>query len=212
MSFIKLIIIAVIGLAIFGSFFSSEDDVNVVNLDTVLDSMIATFEALDGDTAANANTEQTVNGDTPENAGKTALFIETYHEKINEAKMMPDPIGVAMQGDGSVLGFTDADNDNAQSGTETDLFKVEIDVENSRLIATDLQHGYHRDSGFRMGTGLLAGYMLGRMLTSQRAAGISPNRFKNMNMQPRGYHASARSSVRQRVKASRGSRSFSLGK
>ena len=210
---IKLIAFLLVGAFVLYSVLSGSkgSSTNVVNLDTVLDTMAATLTELDGesaDTDAPAPTEDTA--DDPE---KTNQVLGLYHTKINDAKMQATPIGIAMQTDGAILGFDDKDSDNAKGSGEKDLFKVEIDVENSRLVATDLEHGYARDHKMRFG-GLLTGYFIGRMLTGQRGAGITSSKFKNTTMSKKGYHSAAKSSVaaKSRARSGGGSRSFSTGK
>lgn len=81
-------------------------------------------------------------------------------------------IGVAPQEDGSLLGFNDTDSDSTYDSGEDELFKVEVDTENNRLLASSegvVQEG----GGFSMG-GLFMGMMLGNMLSRQRSAGVNP--------------------------------------
>lgn len=80
-------------------------------------------------------------------------------------------IGTNPQNDASVLAFEDINDNNTMDEGETALFLVEIDGENSRVIASGNSGAIneHRFSG----TGLLAGYLIGSMLSRQRASGAS---------------------------------------
>lgn len=106
-------------------------------------------------------------------------------------------VGVDFRTDGAFLGFDDRSGDNAQGAAEPDLFTVELDIENSRIIATDVTGAATER---RMsGTGFLAGYVAGRMLTRQRGAGVGRMAFNNRSVTPRAQYSSparARSSVR----------------
>lgn len=209
--------IKLVGFLIFGGFVaytlltdSGSSSSNVVDLDVVLDKFIETMDELDGAAEGAAATAAAPADNVEEDPEKTGQILSLYHSKINAAQLQTTPIGIVTRADGAILGFDDKDGDNAKAASgEKDLFSVEIDAERSRLIATDLEHGYARDGRFRVG-GLVAGYFLGRMLTGQRAAGVSSSKFANVKTQPRGYHKSAQSAVRAR--SGGGSRSFSSGK
>jgi len=107
------------------------------------------------------------------------------------------PVAVAAQADASLLAVHDANNNQEADMDEDPLWMIEIDGENSRLIATSKNGaiGEHRFSG----TGLLAGYLIGSMLTRQRAAGANPS-----SKQPR--------TAKQAARARAGSGSHSKGK
>jgi len=81
-------------------------------------------------------------------------------------------IGVARGRDGSLMAFQDK-NKNGQwdqdSGNEGAIFMIEIDGQNSRIIATS-RIGEVNQAGFS-GSGLLAGMLIGNMLNRQSSAG-----------------------------------------
>jgi hypothetical protein len=183
-------------LLVIGFFADDEsEEVTVVNLDIVLDEFIAAAKAMpevEGDTANEMSEEM------------GSLFLKKYTTKLNEKSALEGkPVGVGMAKDGSFVGFHDVDENGEKGTDESAVFQVEVDEERSRLIATDLENSYHRDSSYRAGSGFLTGFLVSRMLFGQRSAGVSPSKFKNMKMSPKGYHASAKSSV----KASRSARS-----
>lgn len=189
--------------------------VEVIDLNKVLDVMIATIDQLADNKVEgadeNANAEEVLAAADADNSAVSGEFLTTYTKNLNDAKVMTKPVGTVMRSDGAIEGFQDNNADGKKDAGEQQLFTVEIDAERSRLIATDTQNAYHRDSGFHIRPGsLFMGYMLGSMLSRQRASGISPARYSNMKMSPKNYHSSAVSSARAR--ASGGSRSFSSGK
>ena len=73
-------------------------------------------------------------------------------------------------------GFDDPNKNNVQDEGEQTLFKLEIDAENERLIATDLADNVHGTS-FRDGQYDRHGFFFVWISRSQKAAGVSPNRF-----------------------------------
>ncbi len=116
---------------------------------------------------------------------------------LNDAQppLFDGQIGVAAQEDGSLMGFNDADGNTTQESGEDELFKVEVDTENNRLLASS--EGAVQERGFSMG-GLFMGMMLGNMLSRQRTSGVNPAARK----------ATPASSARSRA----GSGSHSVGK
>lgn len=106
-------------------------------------------------------------------------------------------LGVSLEDDGSFLGYKDANANAVQDGGEDDLFTVEIDAENQRLIATDMSG---ESTGLRFsGAGFVTGLLVGRMLNRQSRAGVSRTALANKTATPRSSYrapASARSRVR----------------
>lgn len=182
---------------------SSEDNVEVVDLDVVL----AKFQSAADSIPAVTDEAEKAKDD------KINVFVKQYTKELNDAKLMKDPVGVIhSSGDGSFLGFTDKNSNNKKDSGEKDLFKVEVFADEGKLIASDLVHReYRRDRHFS-GTGFLAGYLVSRMMFGQRSAGITSSRFRNMSMSKPGYHKSAVSSKRAAAKSAKSARSSSGSK
>lgn len=102
----------------------------------------------------------------------------------------PGPIGLAANADGSFTGYYDKNDNQQRDSGEKDLFKVEIDSEKERLIASDT-NGYVRDHSFS-GSGLIAGMLIGSLLSRQRAAGVSPSSLSNKSAMSKSSYSSAR--------------------
>jgi len=101
------------------------------------------------------------------------LFAKMLQDDISAANpaLHAEPIVVTAAEDGSVRGYNDANNDGLQTEGEHELFKIEIDSENNRLIASAQE--YVSEQRFS-GMGFLAGMLIGSMLSRQRAAGVNP--------------------------------------
>ncbi len=101
-------------------------------------------------------------------------FSSSYASDLN-ASLPPihaGPIGVKPEKDGSLAGFDDKNNNGIKDADESDLFKLEVDTENNRLVASD-SNGEVRESHFS-GSGFFMGMLLGNMLSRQRATGARP--------------------------------------
>ena len=129
-------------------------------------------------------------------------FSSSYANDLNAAQppIHTGPIGVSSKSDGSLLGFDDINNNKIQDEGEKDLFKMEVDTENNRLVASS--EGEVREGGFS-GSGLLMGMLIGNMLSRQRVSGANP---ASRKVTPR------RSSPLKSAKSRAGSGSFSRGK
>ena len=100
-------------------------------------------------------------------------FAAKYGSDLNSAQppLNANPIGVESQANGAILSFDDVNSNGIKDEGEKDLFTMEVDSENSKLIAST--EGESRQSGFS-GSGLLMGMMIGNMLSRQRATGTNP--------------------------------------
>ncbi|MFT4924276.1 MAG: hypothetical protein ACI8WB_000354 [Phenylobacterium sp.] len=159
-----------------------------VDLDRVLDITTTTMDRM----------EQESGMDDQDSA--MLRFSQALQIDINmaEPKLHSQSIGIALQEDGSINGFSD-DNINAiWDDGEADLFKLEIDSEKNRLIAS--QGEYVRDQRFS-GSGLIAGLLIGHMLSRQRGAGVKPGALSSKTASP------ARSSTTARSRSGSGSHS-----
>jgi hypothetical protein len=153
---------------------------HAADLDRVLDVAAETMDKFEGNTS----------GVTKENAME--IFSKDYAQNLNHSRPMAYPdgvVGVSSEADGSFVGYADANNNQVKDAGESDLFKLEVDAENKRLIASD--ENAVRDSPFSgMMTGLLAGMLISNMLNRQRATGANP---ASKKATPRSAYRSARS-------------------
>lgn len=124
-------------------------------------------------------------------------FALVYTNNLNAAQpaLHTGQLGVQPQTDGAFGVFDDKNSNKEIDSDEKELFKVEVDEVNGRLVAS--AESYVRERGFS-GSGLLMGYLIGSMLGRQRTAGASPATKK----------ASPKMSAKQRA----GSGSHSKGK
>ena len=106
-------------------------------------------------------------------------------------------IGVAMTEEASFIGFSDQNANNIWEQGDKQLFHIEIDNENQRLIATDMS-GNSTHSG-SSNNSHFGGFLFISLRDRQRAAGIAPGSFNGRKTTPRSsYQApkSARSRAR----------------
>ncbi|MCH2129903.1 MAG: hypothetical protein MK179_12205 [Pirellulaceae bacterium] len=209
-------------------------NVEVIDLNQVLDILMATMDESDAASAANpANSSQPEDiaqvAAAEEDAAKQQELLTRFATELNSRKLIQSPIGVSLNANGAIEGFTDRNQNMTKDTGDKKLFTVQIDSDRKRLIASDT-NDYHREHPYRprMG-GFFTAYMLGSMLGRQNSfyATQPKPRFDNMKMSPKNYHASAVNAVRSKVrsKSSRparsrsrsarsrsGSRGFSFGK
>ena len=88
-------------------------------------------------------------------------------------------IGVAPLADASLVAFEDTNGDKEMGDNEDPLFQIEIDGDGQRIIASS-RSGEINDRHFS-GTSLMAGYLIGSLLSRQRAAGVSSSQLANKN-------------------------------
>ena len=115
-------------------------------------------------------------------------------------------ISVAPREDASLVAVADTNGNLEPDPGERPLWQIEVDGENARILATDSQ-GAVRESGFS-GTSLLAGYLLGSMLSRQRAAGVDTRALAGK----RPVTAQQARQARQTARSRAGSGSFARGK
>ncbi len=193
-----------------------------VDLDKVLNIMQSTLDDLNKSTPVNKdqgiytdnNSSDTMSPIPPDNQNEAynQAFIQRFQKNLNNAQIAQGQIGVQMPKDGSVEGYIDYNNNFSQDSNEKTVFKVEIDVERNRLIATDTQNQYRRSTGYSFAQGMFAGYIFRSMFGMQRGMGIMPSRFSNMKMSGNNYRKSGFSSRTKSARSSGGSRSFKGGK
>jgi hypothetical protein len=126
----------------------------------------------------------------PMDKEKEQAFLKAFAENLNNARLIDDPIGVTMIGTGAIQGFVDKNRDGVKEGSgEKELFKVQLDPERKRIIASDASNQHHRDHhyGFSPG-GFFMGYLLATMLSRQRASGFDASKLGQTKMSPEGYY------------------------
>ncbi len=150
---------------------SSGPDLAVTDIDLsrVLDVTIDTIVKVENDLSI-------VPDDKKSNDQAFLLFADELAEAYNAAQPPFDPeqIGVAPLKDASMLAYADINKDgNYDNQVEDAVFLIEIDGQNSRVIATSRIGGVS-EHGFS-GSGMLTGFLIGNMLSRQRTAGATSN-------------------------------------
>ncbi len=209
-------------LACGGSSESSGSD--YIDLDGVFDAFETTLSQLDVATG-NADEEIVVEETEMEaDAGVDAAFLAQFASNLNADPMKTSygtPMGTAFTDEGAVKGFDDPNMNMTQDTGEADVFLLELDLERERVLITDLQHSeYTREGRVRPRVaGLATGYLLGRMLGGQRAAGVNTAKYASKSVSSKGYHKSVSGAKRYTSSSSSssarsrgGSRSSSGGK
>lgn len=163
------LIAAVIGWIYFSNSSSDTDYAkDEIDLNLVLDVTVETLHTVSENTPQDADADQAFIG--------LADALAVDYNKSQPA-IYTSEIGVSPQVDSSLLAFADENNNKTLDENEVALFKIEIDGENARIIASS-RSGAVNDHHFS-GTGLIAGYLIGSMLTRQRAAGVSAKSLAN---------------------------------
>lgn len=200
-------------------------NVEVVDLNKVLDVFAQTLTELDSKHAdKGGEADVAVVDEANEKAEFQKEFVELYADNLNKAKLVSGSVGVIMAPSGDIEGYKDTNSDKKKSSGEKKLFSIQIDEENSRVVATD--DTYYRDHTYRRRSGFFSGYLIGSMMGRNRSyyrgarAATKPN-FKGKSMSPKSYHkgavskAKSRARAKSRASSSRsrsGSRSSGFGK
>ncbi|SMF61133.1 hypothetical protein SAMN02745866_03968 [Alteromonadaceae bacterium Bs31] len=153
----------------FGGQSYTEDDIDLnAVLDVTVDTIYSFQESLDGQDQETLDEDNTF-----------VEFSEVLQENYNSATpaLHTASIGVMPRNDASLLAYEDVNQNNEMEESEPALFLVEIDGERSRVIASS-RSGAVNDHHFS-GTGLLAGYLIGSMMSRQRMAGVSSSSLAN---------------------------------
>ena len=143
------------------------------------------------------NYEAEIEGETATDAEMDAFTGYMANVMNLPTRFYDKTLGLELREDAVFVGFSDENANGARDSGEKDVFTVEIDEANSRLIATDTsgESVHHRYSG----RGLLTGLLIGNLLSRQSRAGISKSSFSNRKSTARSSYkpkASARSSSR----------------
>ena len=199
-------------------------NVEVVDLNKVLDVFGDTLTELDGKHSDKGEAEVEVVDEASEKAEFQKEFVDLYTTNLNKAKLVSGSIGVVMAPSGDIEGFKDKNSDMKKDAGEKKLFSIQIDEENSRVVATD--DTYYRDHSYNRRSGFFTGYLIGSMMGRNRSyysgsrMGSKPN-FTGKTMSPKNYHQGAVSKAKSRAKAKSrssssrsrsGSRSSGFGK
>ncbi len=160
---LKFFVLGLIGVAVIFSLMNPDKNgsgTSHADLDQVLSVAANTMSGLDNSTDVNQDNAMD-------------KFAQNYSQGLNSSQpaISNTPIGVAAQKDGSFTAFNDTNNNLTKDEGEKDLFNLEIDSENERLIASD-ETGV-REHGFSF-SGLFMGMMIGNLLSRQRATGANP--------------------------------------
>ena len=164
-----VVLVAVVGGGLYFFNMDSEPtgpDPQDAYLGRVLDITVDTIVKADEEIKALPAEKRT--GDAP-------LFhlADKLEEAYNSAPPSLDPehIGVSPQEDAALLAYTDANANNERDLGDSPLFLIEVDGQNSRVIATNAKGVVH-DRGFS-GSGMLTGFLIGNMLNRQSSAGAT---------------------------------------
>jgi len=178
-----IVIVAVLGFVGYSVFLAPEAE-QTADLGQVLDRTEYALNAYQGYLGENNITEIT--------DAEMEEFKGFYVEVLNtETRFYEDTLGLEIMADAKFNGFADANANGIQDSGEGDVFTVEIDEENNRLIATDTAGN---SSGLRFsGAGFIAGALIGNLISRQRGAGISKGSFNNRNVTPRANYTAPRS-------------------
>jgi len=189
----------------------SQNNSSLADLNKALGVASNTMTALDN---SNINADSTINKDNV-----TSAFSQIYADQLNKDPKLAHlkPIGVIANPDGSFSAFTDKNQNRIKDPDEKELFKLEADAENGRLVASNEKGVAEQPHSF-MGSGFFMGMLLGNMLSRQRMSGVNPAS-RRATPSPRksssAFKKSSSSGFRQTSPSARsraGSGSFSSGK
>lgn len=142
---------------------------NDIDLNQVLDVTVETIYAFEENHPELAGTQ----ANDPDGAFlQFSEDLATNYNAATPALYEGKQIGVIPQEDASLIAFEDANGNANYDEGEDALYLIEVDGENSRVIATS-RSGEVNDSRIS-GTGLLTGMLIGSMLSRQRASGANP--------------------------------------
>ncbi|MEE9444089.1 MAG: hypothetical protein V3V19_00350 [Cocleimonas sp.] len=149
----------------------SQNTSSLAGLNSALGIASNTMTSMDKTTSADS---ATVNKDNVMES-----FSKKYASNLNNEPSLASygPMGVTAEKDGSFKTFSDTNKNNIKDAGEKDLFKVEADAENNRLVASN-EEGVAEQSHSFMGSGFFMGMLLGNMLGGQRSMGVNPARRK----------------------------------
>ena len=183
----------------------SQNTSSLAGLNSALGVASNTMSSMDKTTTAES---KTVN---KENVMDT--FSKQYASNLNKEPSLASygPMGVSAEKDGSFTTFADANKNNVKDAGEKNLFKVEADTENNRLVASN-EEGVAEQSHSFMGSGFFMGMLLGNMLGGQRSMGVNPARRKATPSRSKGFGKSGFNKNSPSARSRAGSGSHASGK
>lgn len=146
------------------------------------------------------------NGDAVNKDNAMDVFSNNYASNLNKDQSLSHlgTMGVKPETDGSFVAFADTNTNKVKDADEKDLFKLEADAENQRLVASDESTVAEQPYSGMM-NGFLMGMLLSNMMGRQRATGTRPS--SRRATPPRSASRSA-----PRAKSRAGSGSHASGK
>lgn len=182
-----------------GDLVKSAAKADKIDLDKVLKILTETLDEMDLQMISKASDkelDQMASQTAPTEKGKPAAvktmdkekeqaFLSKFASKLNNARLISEPIGVVMLPDGTIQGFADRNSNGVKDGSaEKELFKVQLDQQRNRILASDTSNRYREHSyGFSPG-GFFTGLLLGTMLNRQRATGFDASKFGSVRTTP----------------------------
>ena len=178
-----LVIVGVLGFVAYSAFFGSKSE-QTADLGQVLDRTEFAInqyqDYLEANSIAEASDEQ-----VDEFTGYLTQIMNS------DPRFYDQPLGMEVLTDAKFSGFADPNANGVRDSDEGEVFTIEIDEANNRLIATDTAG---QSAGLRFsGAGFLAGALIGNLISRQRAAGISASSFNNRSVTPRTSYSAPRS-------------------
>ncbi|MBU2532013.1 MAG: hypothetical protein KKB37_04700 [Alphaproteobacteria bacterium] len=182
----KYVIYGVIGIAVLGFLFAGESKPKI-DLAEVLNRSTLAMDRYDKYLKQN-NIEKATDTHLEQLNGILQKVMNT------EPRFHDGFIAMRLGKDAKFSGVDDANANEVADPDEKQLFAIELDAQNKRLIATDAS-GTATSRGFS-GMGFVAGALIGSMLGRQRAAGITPASFANRKVTSPTADNQARSRAR----------------
>lgn len=164
-------------------------------------------QVLDRADYAMTNYDVSIEGTEASDAEMEAFTLYMAGVMNSSPKFYDKPLGLELKSDASFTGFVDANGNTTRDAGEDDVFTLEVDSENERLIATDTTgDSVHRRYS---GSGIITGLLIGHLLSRQSRVGIARGSFNSRNSTARSNYrpsASSRTSSARSRSRSGGSR------
>lgn len=149
-------------------------------------------QVLDRADYAMSNYDVSTEGTEASDAEMEAFTLYMAGVMNSSPKFYDQQLGLELKSDASFVGFVDANGNTTRDSGEDDVFTLEVDSENERLIATDATgDAVHRRFS---GSGILTGLLIGNLLSRQSRAGIGRGSFSGRNSTARSSYRPSTSS------------------